>query len=161
MTITATHPQSISTTPSSGRGLRVALWVAQGVTAALFAMAGSMKATLPIADLATKIPWAPSAPEALVRFIGVAELAGAVGLVLPALTRIKPGLTALAGAALTLVMILATAFHISRGEFGALPITVVLGSLTAFVAWGRFRAAPIAPRLESPSDVTGVAPSSR
>jgi hypothetical protein len=146
MSITATHPQSISIATPSGRGLRVALWVAQSVTAALFAMAGSMKSTLPIAELATKLPWTASAPEALVRFIGVAELAGAVGLLLPALTRIKPGLTALAGAALTLVMILAAGFHVSRSEFGALPINLVLGSLAAFVAWGRFRAAPIAPR---------------
>jgi BASS family bile acid:Na+ symporter len=72
---------------------------------------------------------------------------GGIGLVLPALTRIKPGLTALAGVGLVVVMVLAAIFHITRGEFvPGVVVNVVMGGMAAFVAWGRGKAAPIAPR---------------
>jgi hypothetical protein len=72
--------------------------------------------------------WTRALPPALVRFIGVSELAGALGLIMPAITRIKPRLTPLAAAGLVLVMIFAAAFHILRGELGALLINATLGS---------------------------------
>jgi hypothetical protein len=81
-----------------------------------------------------------------VRFIGVAELAGALGLILPAATRIQPRLTALAAVGLATMMALAIPFHLMRGETGAIVFNLVLGSLAAFVAWGRERRAPIEPR---------------
>jgi len=105
-----------------------------------------MKSSAPIDQLAARMVWPGALPEPLVRFIGVSELAGALGLLLPSLTRIKPKLTPLAAAGLTVVMVLAVFFHISRGELNALPITLGLGALCAFVAWGRYKAAPIAPR---------------
>ena len=82
-------------------------------------------------------------PLPLVRFIGVSELAGAIGLILPAATKIKPTLTPLAALGLLTIMILAMAFHLSRGEAQALPINMALGGLAAFVAWGRTKKAPI------------------
>ncbi|XXF78749.1 DoxX family protein [Myxococcaceae bacterium GXIMD 01537] len=127
------------------RGLHIALWCAQVLLAAMFLMAGFMKSMTPIPELAQKIPWVSELPG-LVRFIGVSELAGGLGLILPALTRVRPGLTALAGACLTLVMVLAAGYHVMKGEFASLPVNFVLGGLCAFVAWGRFRKAPIAPR---------------
>jgi len=120
--------------------------VAQVLLAALFANAGFLKATQPIAAIAPMIPWTPDVPEPLVRFIGVSELAAAMGLVLPSLTRINPVLTPAAAACLVLVMLLASAFHASRGEWGNVPFTLALGALAAFVAWGRFTRAPITPR---------------
>lgn len=131
---------------TSRKGLHLALWVVQGLLAAAFGLAGVMKTFTPIAELATKLPWVASAPEALVRFIGLSELAGALGLVLPALTRVKPGLTALAASGLLVVMVLAAGFHVMRGEAQLMAPSVVLGCLAAFVAWGRAKAAPIAPR---------------
>jgi putative oxidoreductase len=74
---------------------------------------------------------------ALLRFIGVAELAGGLGLILPAATRIRPMLTPLAALGLATIMTLAFVFHIQRGEWDALPVNAVLGALAAFVAWGR------------------------
>jgi putative oxidoreductase len=130
---------------ASGKGLHIALWVTQVALALMFAMAGLMKSTQPIEELGKKMTWVLDMPS-LTRFIGIAELAGAVGLILPAATRIMPKLTPLAALGLTVVMILATIFHISRGEFQALPITLILGGLAAFVAWGRYKKAPIAPR---------------
>ena len=128
------------------KAMHIALWVVQAVLAVAFGMAGFMKLTQPMAALNEMMPWTTAVPPGLVRFIGAAELAGALGLILPAVLRIKPGLTALAGAGLVLVMLLASGFHVTRGEFGAVPVNLVLGGLAAFVAWGRFRKAPIAPR---------------
>jgi hypothetical protein len=82
----------------------------------------------------------------LVRFIGMAELAGAVGLVLPALTRIRPALTAWAAAGLAAVMASAVVFHLVRGEPAGAVITAALGALAAFTAWGRFLRAPLKAR---------------
>lgn len=142
-TLTASSHSSAST--SSRKGLRVALWSVQILLGLAFGMAGFMKSTTPIAELGQKMPWVNEVPDWLVRFIGVSELAGGLGLILPSATRIKPALTPLAALGLVTVMVFAAGFHLSRGEAG-LPINVVLGALAAFVAWGRWKAAPIAPR---------------
>jgi uncharacterized membrane protein YphA (DoxX/SURF4 family) len=141
-----TTTASSHTAPQSRRALHATLWVVQILLAVAFAMSGLMKLTQPMSDLATQMGWVASVPAALVRFIGAAELAGALGLVLPALTRIQPRLTVLAALGLVVVMLLASAVHASRGELGMLPVNLVLGALAAFVAWGRSKAAPIAPR---------------
>ena len=133
-------------TPSGSTALHVTLWMAQLLLALVFGMAGIMKSTQPVAELAVAMSWTGDVPAALVRFIGASELAAALGLVLPAATRIRPLLTPLAAIGLALVMVLASLFHISRGEWFALPLNLVLGSLAAFVAWGRLRRVPIFPR---------------
>jgi uncharacterized membrane protein YphA (DoxX/SURF4 family) len=126
--------------------LHIVLWVVQILLGLAFGLAGFMKLTQPIATLGHNMPWTLVVPAALVRFIGASELAGSLGLLLPSLTRILPRLSALAGLGLTVVMILAMGFHISRGEMYGIPPTLILGLLAAFVAWGRFRKAPIEPR---------------
>lgn len=136
---------SVAPSPPS-RGLHVGLWVVQGLLAFAFLASGAMKLFTPLADLATKMAWVPSAGEPLVRFIGASEVLGALGLVLPSLTRIQPGLTALAGAALALVMVLGAGTHLAFDEARLVPVNVVLGGLAVFVAWGRFSRSPIAPR---------------
>jgi len=90
--------------------------------------------------------WPGDIAPVLVRLIGAAELAGAIDLVLPAATRIRPLLTPLAGAGLLTIMVPASVFHVFRGEYGALTVNFTLGALAAFVAWGRFRKAPVVPR---------------
>lgn len=125
--------------------MNILLWLVQILLACAFGMAGAMKSTQPVEVLAANgIAWAPHLPLALVRFIGISEFLGAVGLILPALTKIKPFLTPLAALGLLTIMILAMGFHVSRGEAGALPANIVLGGLAAFVAWGRTSKAPIA-----------------
>ncbi len=121
--------------------LNVALWIAQLLLAVGFGMAGFMKISQPISQLAAMLPFAAQVPEWLVRFIGTAELAGALGLILPAATRVLPVLTPMAASGLLVIMVLASGFHISRGEFSHLPVNAILGSLAAFVAWGRFKMA--------------------
>ena len=148
----STHGAAPRSAPpqSAPKAWNISLWVVQVLLAAMFGMAGFMKMTLPIADLAEKMVWPGVLPAELVRFIGLSEFAAAVGLILPAATRIKPVLTPLAAVGLVVVMVLAAIFHASRGEFGALPINFLYGAVAAFVAWGRFRKAPIPPRSEPP-----------
>ena len=108
-------------------------------------MAGFFKTAIPLSELSKIIPVAAEMPV-LIRFIGISELAGGLGLLLPAALRIWPRLTGLAAAALALVMVLAVIFHIARGEAPAIGTNIVLGLLAAFVAWGRLYKAPIATR---------------
>ncbi len=126
--------------------MKVVLWILQVVLAVAFLAAGAMKLTQPLAELAGSLPWTADVPGALVRFIGVAEVLGGLGLVLPAATRILPRLTPIAAAALALDMVFATLFHVMRGETMMAPVTLILVALLAFVAWGRTTRAPIAPR---------------
>ena len=117
------------------------LWVIQALLALLFVFAGGMKLVLPLEQLAGPV----ALPGAFIRFIGVAELLGGIGLILPALLRIRPGLTPLAAAGLVIIMIGATAITVSSGAVSAGLIPLVVGLLAAFVAYGRTRLAPITP----------------
>ncbi len=136
--------------PGAGaaRGWRIGLWSAQIILAVLFGMAGVLKTTMaPEALPAMGIAWATDVPVMLLRFIGTVELLGAIGIILPALTRIRPMLTPLAAAGFATIQVLAIGFHATRGETGAtLPINIVLLALALFVIWGRLRKAPIQPR---------------
>ena len=126
--------------------MNIALWIVQAILAIAFVLAGSMKTFLPIGDLADQMIWVADVPELLVRFIGVAEIAGALGLILPSATRILPWLTALAAAGLGVILALAVIFHISRGEFVSIPTSLIILIFAAFVAYGRWKVAPIAAR---------------
>jgi hypothetical protein len=124
-------------TPVRGRSLPAVLWFGQLVLAAVFAFVGYAKMSRPIAALAGQMPWVIDVPPMLVKFIGACEFLGAVGLVVPALTGVQPGLTPLAAVGLTALMTLGSIFHLGRGEFGNLLGTVPLALLCAFIAWGR------------------------
>jgi len=130
-----------------GKGWTIGLWVAQAALAAMFLMAGFMKlTTAPAAMVEMGMLWAENAPVALIRFIGLAEVLGAIGLILPAATRIMPDLTKLAAAGLAVIMVLAACLHSYRGEFEVLPMNFILFALAAFVIWGRTKKSPITPR---------------
>ena len=133
-------------TPS--KALHITLWIAQGLLAAMFLMAGFMKLTQPLQKLAQMMPWTAQVPETLVRFIGLSELLGAVGLVLPSLLRIKPQLTPWAATGIAVIMLLATFFHISRGETSMIGVNLFIALLAAFIAWGRFKKVPIAAKTK-------------
>ncbi len=134
------------TNTNKSKAWNIGLWIAQGLMAAMFLMAGFMKISQPISELAVSLPWVNEAPEMLIRFIGLSELLGGLGLILPTLLRIKPKLTNAAAIGLIIVMVLAFAFHISRGEYEALPVNLVLVAILGFIAWGRNRKAPISPK---------------
>lgn len=144
---TAATARAASLVAAPKKALRAALWIVQGLLAVAFVIAGFMKMTTPLDVLAQQMAWAGNVPGGLVRFIGVAELLGGLGLVLPAATRIKPVLTPLAAAGLLTVMLLAAGYHLTHGEGAFILPNVILGALAAFVAWGRFKAAPIVGRV--------------
>jgi uncharacterized membrane protein YphA (DoxX/SURF4 family) len=125
------------------KGLNIALWIVQVLLAAMFLMAGIMKSTMPMGQLYVSMAWTKDVAAGLVRFIGVCELLGAFGLLLPSLFRVKPILTPIAALALILVMILAMMFHISRGEANIIGMHIAIILLALFVAWGRFKKVPI------------------
>ncbi|MFG1752796.1 DoxX family protein [Streptosporangium sandarakinum] len=89
--------------------------------------------------------WYAAVPQPLIVFIGVCEVLGGVGLILPAMTRVEPKLTPLAAVGLTLTMVLAAGFHITRGEYALVPANLLLGGVAAFIVVGRWRLRPIAP----------------
>ncbi len=126
--------------------MRIALWIVQVLIGLAFVGAGFMKVSTPYAELATQMAWVSAVPAGLVLFIGVAEIAGGLGVILPAATRIQPYLTPLAAAGLVLIMLFAAIFHLIRGEFGGIIPNIILMALAGFVAYGRYKLAPIASR---------------
>lgn len=133
-------------TKSTGKWLRASIWLAQLIVAGLFCMAGATKISTPIPELSAMMPWTGDLPAAFVRVIGLIDLAGGIGILLPALTRIQPRLTVAAAVGCVVLQAMAFGFDAMRGEFAMLPLNVVLFALAAFVLWGRGKAAPIAPR---------------
>ena len=123
-----------------------ALWVVQVLLAFVFALAGWTKIAETGAELRATIPWTIDVAAPLVRAIGFCEVLGAIGLILPAATRICPRLTPVAATGLTTVMTLAVAFHLYRGDMLIVIAPAILGAASAIVAWGRFRKAPIVKR---------------
>lgn len=125
------------------KALNISLWIAQVLLAAMFLLLGAMKSKQPIEQLADSLHWVKDVSVSLVRFIGVSELLGGIGLILPALLRIKPTLAPVAALGIIAIMVLASGFHISRGEFTMLPMNFIFALIAVFIAWGRFRKIPI------------------
>lgn len=137
--------------------MNVTLWILQVLLAAAFAAHGWMMVSpppelLPIINEQLGVGFR--------LFLGVAEIAGAVGLVLPGITRKMPGLTSVAAGCLAFVVASATVLHIYRGETDSAVTTAILFLLAAFVAYARWRVRPIAPTAGSMSG-TGTLVSSR
>jgi uncharacterized membrane protein YphA (DoxX/SURF4 family) len=118
--------------------MTVLLWIVQGLLAALFSFAGIAKLIMTVEEMTKDI----AMPGAFLRFIAVAEILGAIGLILPGLLHIKPGLTPLAAAGLTIIMIGATVITLTYMGVGMALFPLVVGVLAVFVAYGRWRLAP-------------------
>jgi putative oxidoreductase len=116
--------------------MNIVLWILQIIVAFGFLAGGTMKLFFPLERLAKQMKWVPDLPPALVRLIGLAEILGAIGLILPGATGIMPWLTIFAAFGLTLIMVLAVGFHLRRGEkLGNSPMTL---ALSAAVLVGHF-----------------------
>lgn len=139
-----TPPIGGSARPS--HALSVGLWGVQVLLGLVFIGTGLWKLLTPVPALAAMIPWAGQVPEAFLYATGGVDLCGGIGIVLPALTRIKPGLTVLAALGCAALQVCAILFHLSRGEAANTPFNVLLVALSLFVFWGRRYRAPITPR---------------
>ncbi|MFD5827404.1 DoxX family protein [Lentzea sp. NPDC060358] len=122
--------------------MNIALWVVQGLLAAVYLAAGGMKVARSREQMIAsgRFDWMKDVTDGGVKAIGAVEVLGALGLVLPWLTGIAPVLTPIAAAGLVVVQVLAARVHVKHGETQSLPVNVVLLLLAAFVAVGRFLA---------------------
>jgi hypothetical protein len=132
---------------AEGRRLTVVLWIVQALLALVFLFAGGSKLVMSIEEMTKDV----ALPGAFLRFLGVAELAGALGLILPGLLGIRPGLTPLAAACLVIIMIGATVITATTMGIGLALIPLTVGLLAAFVAYGRWRLAPVGERSYRPA----------
>jgi uncharacterized membrane protein YphA (DoxX/SURF4 family) len=122
--------------------MNVFLWILQAVLAGMFLMAGAMKLMKSRAEIAAAQPdrmgWIEHVSDGTARLAGGAEVLGALGLILPAVTGVAPVLVPLAAAGLAVTMILAAVFHSRRGESQAMMTNIVLAIVALIVVWGRF-----------------------
>ena len=118
--------------------MNIILWVVQVLLAGMFGMAGIMK-TFQTAKAKEQMPWAKNRSDTFVRFIGTAEILGALGLFLPLLTGILPWLTPLAAVGLATIQLLAIfTEHLPKKEYKVIPINMLLLALSIFVVAGRW-----------------------
>ena len=138
-----------TTTHTDSRKTRALLWTIQGVLALVFLSAGGMKLAAPAATLAQQSPL----PPLFLKLIGLAEVAGALGLILPGLVRVGRGLTSIAAAGLVVIMLGATVVTAAGGHIGGAAVPAIVGSLAAFIAYKRRLPARAASSLVTASEV--------
>jgi uncharacterized membrane protein YphA (DoxX/SURF4 family) len=112
--------------------MNIALWIVQGILGLAFVMIGSMKV------FQNEKAQAAGMPKGLAIFIGLSEILGSLGLILPFATGIVPSLTPIAAIALGVIMVLATGFHAKKKENQRIGMTIIFLALLIFVAVGRF-----------------------
>ena len=118
--------------------MNTALWIAQGLLAAAFLMAGLMKVVKSKEELSEQMGWVDDFSERVIKAIGGLEIVGAVGLILPGITGIAPVLVPLAAVGLGLTQVGAIVVHGRRSEMQNVVVSVILLGMSAFVTWGRF-----------------------
>lgn len=125
--------------------MNTAVWIVSGLLAAIFLMAGVLKTTRSPEQLQPQMPWVEDISLPTLRLIGVSELLGALGLILPKLLDVvddrggvEGTLTGLAAAGLALIQALAVPVHVRRGEAATVPFNIVMVLLAGFVAAARF-----------------------
>lgn len=131
---------------SPAKGLNIALWIAQIFLAFIFFWSGYAKGFQSVEQMSAMMAWAPDVPVPFLKFLSICEFLGGIGLILPSLLRIKPKLTIWAAIGCATLMLLATIFHISRGEFSVIWFNIFLGLVALFIIWGRSTRAPIQPK---------------
>jgi DoxX. len=117
--------------------MNIALWIAQGLLALMFIPAGVMK-TFQIDKVKATMPWAKDASKGFVAFVGLSELLGGLGLILPWAVDIAPVLTPVAAIGIAVIMLFAAVFHARRAEYSGIGMNIIMLALAVFVAIGRF-----------------------
>lgn len=117
--------------------MNIALWIVQGFLG-MFIIAGIMKATQPKEKLALRMPWVNDFSASQVKLIGVSQILGGIGVIVPWATGIAPFLTVLAALGLALVMVFAAIYHLRKGEYKEIGVNAFFFALAIFVAVGRF-----------------------
>jgi uncharacterized membrane protein len=126
----------------SSKAMHIILWIAQLILAA-FLLIGAVMKFMPIEKIAPLIPWTGELQPVIVRLLGCIDLLGAIGLIIPALLRIKPQLTKWSAIGIIALMVSAITFHILRGEASVIGFNILIVVIAIFIAWGREKKAPI------------------
>ena len=116
--------------------MQIALWIASGLLAFAMLVAGGVKLATPRIKLMQRLKWAKTWSDGNVKLLGLAEVLGGIGLIVPQLTGTLPMLTPIAAACIVVLMIGAVKTHIGLGERAVAPL--ILALLGVFVALGRF-----------------------
>jgi len=122
--------------------MNIALWAVQVLTALAFGGHGWLM-TFGLQRMTARVPWVRALPAPFVRLLGVLEILGAIGVVIPAATGVLPSLTVAAAGGLVAMMLLAILFHITRREWPNIGLNLVLGALAFAVAYGRLVIEPL------------------
>lgn len=118
--------------------MNIILWIVQGIAAALYLMAGSMK-VFQLEKARESMGWTEGRSDGFVRFVGIMELLGAIGLILPLATGILPWLTVLAAIGLSIIQVLALfTEHLPKKEYNYIPVNIIIFALTVFIVYGRW-----------------------
>ena len=131
---------------NASKTLNILLWIAQLLLGIMFLFGGITNTFQPIEKIAATMNWVNEVPHWLVRFIGIAQILGGIGLILPSILRIKPQLTVWAAMGLFLQLICAVIFHISIKETSMIGIPLLFAAITFFIAWGRWKKVPVKSR---------------
>lgn len=118
--------------------MNIVLWIIQIILAGMFVLAGVIKTTQPKEKLATNMPWVNDYSLEMVRFVGISELLGGIGMLVPWLTGIAPVLTPIAASGLAVIMVLAAVYHFRKEEYKGVIFNAVLFLLAVVVAYFRF-----------------------
>jgi uncharacterized membrane protein YphA (DoxX/SURF4 family) len=124
--------------------MNILLWILQSLLGLLFIFSGVMKFLMSVAEMNEQAPI--HLPGIFIHFIGVCEILGGIGLILPSLLRIKPSLTPLAAAGLAIITAGATVITLMGPMKGMVVVPLVTCLLCIVVAWGRWRIAPVPPK---------------
>lgn len=137
--MTSTSPATAPPPSPLRKAPNLTLWVLQLLLAFFFVMAGYSHALAPFDQVASQATWMNDVHRWFSRFIGFAEIAGGLGLILPSALRLAPWLTPAAALGLATIMLLAIPLHVFKGEAGVIWIHALIAALAMFVAWGRWR----------------------
>ena len=123
--------------------MNIVLWIIQALLGIGFLIAGFLKSTQPVGKLAATMPWVRDVRVAWPRFIGLCEMLGALGLILPGVTHIQTWLMVVAAGGLAMIMVDAAIFHRSRHEYSMIAVNAVLFVLAVLIVYGRWVLVPL------------------
>jgi len=133
----------MNTQAKPSKVVHILLWIGQALLAAIFIMGGTTVLLQPIEAIASQMSFVNHFPYLVVKLIGLCEIVGGIGLILPSLLKIKPILTPIAAGLLALVMLFAVIYHLTHNEAAGSGFPLALGVIAGLVSWGRLKVAPI------------------
>jgi len=121
--------------PKHSKVILIAVWIAKIILAISFIWGASLKLFLSIEKLSAMWPWTAEVPVAVVKFTGIIDLLGGIGIISPVILSLNPKITQITAFAIIVLMICGSVFHICRGEASQIGINVFFAFLASFIVW--------------------------